>query len=166
MTNKLLYIIIVLLVLIIIGGGVFFFTKKSADENGAPTAENTTEANLSEQPNQAKFNEYFTNAFIAKLPVGAEFNPRKIIKTNVLAAGEQFCTSMDMKKQIPASTLSSAIYDVNAKQDTQSRGGAFPQALGPGNSIGCEPLSVPAGKYEYKIYLNDDLVINLPFEVK
>jgi len=127
---------------------------------------------LSEQPDQSKFGEYFTNIFIAKLPAGAEFDPQAIIKTKVFSAGEQFCTSMDMKKQIPANTLSSAVYDVNARQDVSPRGAAFPQALGPnsgesmGNSIGCAPLEQNVGKYEYKIYINESLVAVLPFEVK
>lgn len=127
---------------------------------------------LSEQPNKTVFSQYFTNIFIARLPVGAEFNPGKIIKTKIFKVGDQFCTSMDMKKQIPANTLSSAVYDVNTKQDVAPRGAPFPQALGPklgeskGNSIGCEPLERTVGKYEYKIYVNNDLVAVLPFEVK
>lgn len=121
---------------------------------------------LSEQPDQATYNEYFTAAYLAKLPAGAEFNPGKIVKTKIFTAGEQFCTSMDMKKQIPANTLSTAIYDVSEKKDAQPRMGTFPQALGPGNSVGCEPMTETVGKYEYKIYINDVLAIVLPFEVK
>lgn len=79
---------------------------------------------------------------------------------------------MDMKKQIPANTLSNAVYNVNAKQDTQPRSGTFPQALGPcpgqnmGNTVSCAPLEQALGKYEYKIYIDDILVAVLPFEVK
>ena len=160
MTNKkTLYIIIVILVLIIVGGIFFFSPNKS---NNIPS----DNSNLSEQPNKAKYDEYFTGAFLAKLPAGAKFDPFKIIKTNTFSAGEQFCTSLDMKKQIPANSLSSVVYDVNAKQNTQPRGGTFPQAMGPGGTVGCENLSQSVGKYEDKIYINDDLVIILPFEVK
>jgi len=74
--------------------------------------------------------------------------------------------SINMKKQVLANTFSSAVYDVDAKQEIQPRGGAFPQAMGPGNSTGCQSLDQSAGKYEYKFYLNDDLVAVLPFEVK
>lgn len=169
--NKFLYVIIGILVLIIIGGGFFFFSKNTVNnnepsKNESPVAENTTATNLSEQPDKAKYNEYFTGAYLAKLPAGAEFNPWKIIKTNVFALDEQFCTSIDMKKQISANTLSSAVYDVNTKQDVMPRGGTFPQAMGPGNSTGCQSLVQSVGKYEFKIYVNDDLVIILPFEVK
>ncbi|MCX6751546.1 MAG: hypothetical protein NT161_02130 [Candidatus Nomurabacteria bacterium] len=163
--NKTLYIIIIVLVLIIIGG-IFFFSQKETPVPTSPTTENVVDSNLSEQPDRIKFSEYFTGISLDKLPAGAKFEPFKIVRTNIFSLGEQFCISMDMKKQIPANTLSSVVYDVNAKQDTQTKGGAFPQALGPGNSIGCENLSQPIGKYENKIYLNNVLVSVLPFEVK
>lgn len=172
MTNKkTLYIIIVILVFIIVGGAFFFFgtqnKSKSLEQEPLSNVSNNENGNLSlsEQPNKEKYNEYFTGAYLAKLPAGAKFEPFKIIKTNIFSVGEQFCTSLDMKKQIPANTLSSAIYDVNTK-GTQSMGGAFPQAIGPGGSVGCGTLPTSIGKYENKIYINDDLVIVLPFEVK
>lgn len=170
MSNKSLYIIIALLVVIIAGGAFLFLGNKTPGEKdqAMPSASvsETPAANLSEQPNKAKFNEFFTSIFLAKLPAGAAFEPFKIVKTSVFSVGEQFCTSINMKKQVPAGTLSSAIYDVNAKQNAQPRGGAFPQALGPGNSTGCESLSQGAGEYEFKIYLNEDVVAVIPFEVK
>ncbi len=167
MSNKLLYIIIALLVVVVAGGTYVFLGGKAPGNQpaGQPAGEESA-ADLSEQPDKVKFNEFFTSIFVAKLPVGAKFEPSKIVKTSVFSAGEQFCTSINMKKQVPADTLSSSVYDVSAKQDFQPRGGAFPQAMGPGNSIGCESLSEPVGQYEYKIYLNDDLVAVMPFEVK
>lgn len=182
--NTILYIIIIILVFALIVGGLFYFLgnkhrENSFSETGPSTSvpstivtEDENESNLSEQPNKEKFNEYFTEAYLAKLPADSEFKPFEIIKTKTFTFGEQFCSSLTMKKQIPANTLSTAIYDVNAKIDAQPRGGKFPQALGPlpggsaGPTIGCEPLIQSAGKYEYKVYLNDILVIVLPFEVK
>lgn len=169
--NKILYIIIAVLVLVIIGGGTFFLlgSKPSGDKNenaGRVSETPSVNSNLSEQPNEAKFNEFFTSIFLAKLPAGAKFEPSKIVRTRAFSVGEQFCMSINMKKQIPADTFSSAVYDVNAKQEIQPRGGAFPQAMGPGNSTGCQSLDQSVGKYEYKFYLNDDLVAVLPFEVK
>lgn len=36
-----------------------------------------------------------------------------------------------------------------------------------GGSVGCSgSLEQPAGKYEYKIYIDDVLAVVLPFEVK
>lgn len=176
MNRKLLYIIIILLVVIIAGGAFFLFGNKllnnKEEAGGQPMPSISSDAtpsfnpDLSEQPNMAKYNEFFTSIFLAKLPAGAAFEPFKIVKTGTFNVGEQFCTSLNMKKQIPANTLSSAVYDVNEKQNIQPRAGAFPQAMGPGNSTGCQPLSQIAGQYEYKIYINDDLIAVLPFEVK
>jgi len=174
MNNKLLYIIIALLVIIIAGGAFLFFGNKAPSNQNqgidqpAPSVSisETPAANLSEQPNKAKFDEFFTSIFLAKLPAGAKFEPFKVVKTNIFSAGEQFCTSINMKKQVPANTLSTSVYDVTTKQDAQPRGGTFPQALGPGNSTGCESSPQGTGKYEYKIYLNDYVIAVIPFEVK
>jgi len=176
MNNKLLYVIIALLVIIIAGGAFLFFGGKAPDDKnqgiGQPTPSASVsetpsvDTNLSEQPNRVKFNEFFSSIYLAKLPAGAKFEPSKIIKTSNFVIGDQFCMSINMKKQVLANTFSSAVYDVDAKQEIQPRGGAFPQAMGPGNSTGCQSLDQSAGKYEYKFYLNDDLVAVLPFEVK
>lgn len=153
-------------------GAIYPFMVQEEAVASSAQPEAAADNTLSEQPDKSKFSEYFTNISLAKLPVGVEFDPRVIIKTKVFASSEQFCVNMDMKKQIPANTLSSAVYDVNAKQDTVPRSGAFPQALGPGpgenmgNTVSCAPLEQTVGKYEYKIYINESLVAVLPFEVK
>jgi len=171
MSKKLLCIVIALLVIIIAGGAFFFLNNKAPGDGNqampsASVSETPANLNLSEQPNQAKFDEFFTAVWLAKLPVGAKFDPAKIKKTTAFSVGEQFCTSFNMKKQIPADTLTSAVYDTVAKKDVQPRGVAFPQALGPGNSIGCESLAQGVGQYEFKMYLGDVLVSVIPFEVK
>jgi len=79
------------------------------------------ENNLSEQPNQGKFNEYFTDFHLAKLPAGVEFNPFGIIRTSVFTAGEQFCTDMSIKKDIPAGNIGSAVYDINTNKTSSQK---------------------------------------------
>ena len=76
--NKILYIIIIILVFALIGGGLLYFLGNKSDENsisetGSSTSvpstivtEDENESNLSEQPNQEKFNEYFRRLFSAK----------------------------------------------------------------------------------------------------
>lgn len=168
--NKILYAIIAVLVLIIIGGAFFIFIKPSTEteESGQPETNNSqsTEGQaFSEQPNKQKFDEYFTSAALAKLPAGSKFDPFKIIKTNVFSSSEQFCTTLEIKKRIPAGGISTAVYDVNAKQEIQPKT-SFPQELKTGGSVGCQDLAQSAGKYEYKIYVDNVLAVVLPFEVK
>jgi len=173
MNSKILIIIIIILLVVIIGGAYYFFVFKpgKAPETGnQPTSGQeatgpTEETPLSEQPNQAKFNEYLTNAYLGKLPGGAEFNPWAVEKTKNFITSDQFCSGLDIKKDIATGTIAIAIYDVVAKQYARPKG-VFPMLLKQGGSIGCEPLSYPAGKYEYKIYLDNVLAAVLPFEVK
>jgi len=120
---------------------------------------------LFEKPNTEKFNEYFQEVYLAKLPAGSEFDPFNIIKTTSFTAGEQFCSSLTMKKDIPAGSFGMEVYDIGTKQDVQAKG-TFPQALKQGGSVGCENLQYPIGKYEFRLYIDDILVAILPFEVK
>lgn len=162
--NKLLYFIIVLLLVIIVGGGYFLFVKNNQKpaENALPS---TNQESLSEQPNQAKFNEYFSKANLGKLPPGTEFNPFKVVPTQVFSAGDQFCTSLEIRKIIKLGSLSVALYDT-VKKEYFSQKSVFPVELKTGGSVGCQNLDYPVGQYEYKIYVDDVLAIVLPFEVK
>jgi len=176
--NKVLYVVIVVLLLVIVGGGAFWFgSNRSMIKDDVQPANSDIKSSIediqsvdeqqvfSEQPDQQKFNEYFTEAAVAKLPVGVEFSPFNVEKTSVLNAGEKFCTTFSMKKQIIAGSLAAAVYDINAKKDVQPKS-SFPQKMGPGGSIGCEDLAWTTGKYEYKIYVDDVLAVVAPFEVK
>jgi hypothetical protein len=172
MSKNALYVIVAVLLVIIIGGGAYYLGSRGGQKEGvantpAANAPAVSEANktLSEQPNTAKFNEYFKSIYLGKLPVGAKFDPFKVTRATVFSAGEQFCTSMEIKKEIPAGSIAGAVYDVVAKTDIRPRS-AFPQKLATGGSMGCESLEYPTGKYEDKIYIDDVLVAVLPFEVK
>ncbi len=173
MNSKILIVIIIVLVIIIVGGAYYFLTQKSGkgpEANNQPAggqevAGGAEEEPLSEQPNKAKFDEYLTNAYLAKLPSGVSFSPWAVEKTKVFVSSDQFCTSMDIKKDIATGTLAMAVYDGVAKQDVQPKS-VFPMLVRQGNTIGCEPLSYSAGKYEFKIYLDNVLAVVLPFEVK
>jgi len=178
--NKTLYIIIGILVVIIIAGGAYFILSGKKSETSAPAggpggvssqtiAVQTPAAPpsepLSEQPNQAKYNEYLTEIHLGKLPAGAQFDPFKVIKTNVFSAGEQFCTVMNLKKTIIAGSEAAAVYDVVNKNYNQPKM-TFPQQLKQGGIVGCVDLTQTTGKYEYKFYIDDVLAAVLPFEVK
>lgn len=151
--------------------------NKTADETTTQKAETTTAAEttaaetqsteqLSEQPDKAKYDEYFTEFYLGKLPSGTDANPSNIpTKTAVFTSEDQFCTVWTQKKDIPSGSFSGAIYDTVAKKDFQPKT-TFPIALDAGGHMGSEPLTYPPGKYEYKIYIDDVLVIVMPFEVR
>jgi hypothetical protein len=151
--------------------------NKTAGETTTTQTETTTAAEttaaetqsteqLSEQPDKAKHDEYFTEFYLGKLPRGTDANPSNIpVKTAVFTSEDQFCTVWTQKKDIPAGSISGAIYDTVAKKDFEPKT-AFPMALNAGGHMGSQPLTYPPGKYEYKIYIDDILVIVLPFEVQ
>ena len=155
--------------------------NKTAGETTAPQTETTTAAEttaaettavetqateqLSEQPDKAKYDEYFTDFYIGKLPLGTDANPSNLpVKTAVFTSEDQFCTVWTQIKDIPAGSISSAIYDTVAKKDFEPKT-AFPMALNAGGHMGSQPLTYPPGKYEYKIYIDDVLAVVIPFEV-
>jgi len=163
MTNKTLYIIIGLLVLVVIIGGVYIFIRGANKQSETPPL--VSPQGLSEPPNKAKFDGYFTGASLGKLAGNQEFNPSKVVMTSVFSVTDQFCTSLDIKKEIPSGKLGGAVYDVNSKNYVTPKS-PFPVLLKAGNTIGCEPLEYPVGKYEQKLYVDDVLAIVLPFEVR
>jgi hypothetical protein len=61
--------------------------------------------------------------------------------------------------------LATAVYNTATKQDIEPKA-VFPVELKAGGSIGTQPLDLPTGKYEYKLYIDDVLAVNIPFEVK
>lgn len=148
-------------------------TPAAQTQPTAPVAEPKTEpvVQLSEQPNTAEFNKYFSEISLGKMPIGSkQISPPDNVptKTNVFSnKTDQFCVAMTMIKTIPVNVAAAGVYDVTAKSfaasDSKSK---IPRALTQGGSIGCESLALPIGKYEYKMYVNDILVSVIPFEVK
>ncbi|MDD5146597.1 MAG: hypothetical protein PHN39_02555 [Candidatus Pacebacteria bacterium] len=175
MNNKILVVIIVLLVVAVGGLLCLLLTNQKGNvpnqniSNNNPSSEGRAAVELaeelSEQPDQVKFDEYFTKAFLGRIPGGEQFNPAKVVKTKVFEQTDQFCTSLDIKKDIPAGALSVATYDTANKEFVRPKS-AFPQKLPGGNTMGCEGIMLSAGKYEQKIYVDDILAIVMPFEVK
>jgi hypothetical protein len=183
MSKNYLYIAIVILLLVIVGGGAYFLsnrhqtnvsqpsvpattqTSPTQPASATPTPTTPTAQTLSEQPNQAKFNEYFTSVNLAKFPKGQKFNPFAVVPTSVFSlATDQLCTSLSIIKTIPSGSFAYAIYDTVNKDYIMPKG-IFPHELKSGGSIGCSDLTESVGKYEYKIYVDDVLAIVLPFTV-
>ncbi len=174
-SNKLLYIVIALLIIVIGCGAYFIFCGKdnaierlnNQPENVLPAPAESSENNLSEQPNKAKYDEYLSDIYLGKMAIGKKIGTDGFpAKTNVFTSGvDQFCTMMNLKKTILSGGIATAVYDVVAKQDSQLKT-VFPVELKAGGSGGCGSLDQSAGKYEYKLYIDDVLVSVLPFEVK
>ena len=158
--------------------------NKTADETTTPQTETTvvpaetqSTLQLSEQPDKAKYDEYFTDFYLGKLPRGKQFGPylggkqfdpdNMPIKTAVFIASEdEFCLVGILKKDIPFGSFYISIYDAGAKKDAITKT-PFPKGLNAGDfGTADDPINFPTGKYEYKIYIDDALVIVVPFEVR
>lgn len=132
----------------------------------ATTAETQTIDQLSEQCNKAKYDEYFTEFCLAKLPKGTISNPSNLpAKTVVFTSEDQFCCVWAQKKELPAASFSGAVYDTVAKKDFQPRT-AIPIVANACGHMGSQSLACPPGRYKYKAYIDDVLGVVLPFEVR
>ena len=162
--------------------------NKTAGETTSLQTETTTAAEttavetqateqLSEQPDKAKYDEYFTDFYLGKLPRGQQFGPylggkqfdpdNMPVKTAVFIASEdEFCGVATLKKDIPLGSFYISIYDAGAKKDAVTKA-LFSQGLNAGDfGWADDPINFPPGKYEYKLYIDDVLVVVIPFEVR
>lgn len=144
---------------------ILIFVAGCGSKETSPTPQTETNEPLSEQPDAATFKEYFTEFYLAKMPVGQKLGESFPTRTTVYTPADQFCAMWTQLKVIPSGNLSTAIYDKGSGQYLRAKG-AFPQQLPQGGNAGCEGMTFPLGKYEYKIYVNDKLTVVLPFEVK
>lgn len=165
MKNKTLGVVIIILLIIVVGGATYLILGGKIDFKSLTAPLGSSEEPLSEQPNIAKFNEYFSEASLVKFPAGKQLDPFGVTKTKIFTSADQFCISLNIIKTIPSGSLGLAVYDVNAKTYTSPKS-AFPMELKSGDTVGCEDLDFPAGKYEQKVYIDDILAVVLPFEVK
>lgn len=158
--------LVIAIAVVVIGFGAWYVAKHKSSSTKTTTPANTSQVTTSEQPNQAKFSEFFTAFSMAKLASGQNIAPPDVvpINTNVFSATDQMCANMTIKKAIAANSLSTAFYDVVSKQNVNPPT-AFPQALPIGGTSGCSPPSLKAGKYEYKVYVDNVLVVDTPFTV-
>jgi len=129
-------------------------------EKASPTPPAAT-STLSEEPDRATFQKYFSDLGIGKMPDEVKNPPVDLQKNvSVFTAGDQICLYGTV---ILECQIRSAVYDVGAKKVV--REGGLPQPV-EGGFAGWEPVDLPVGKYEYKIYVGDALVGVFPFEVR
>jgi len=124
---------------------------------------------LSEEPNTAKFKEYFSDLYLAKPPPGVEIPASfEAIKTTTFSPSDRLCILGSANKIIATGAMATAIYDVTNKKYVKEKSPLNITGPVPTGSFTeeCKPITFPAGKYERKIYINDVLVAVLPFLVR
>ena len=98
---------------------------------------------------------------LGKIPSGGQLPLDLQQNATVFTQGDQISLYFSVIQEVQVRT---AIYDVEAKKVVKE--GGFPGSLTPKNYAGAEPLTIPSGKYEYKVYTGDVLVAVFPFEVR
>jgi len=115
----------------------------------------------SAQPDVAIFQKYFKELGLGKLPAEVKDIPTDLQKNaTIFTADDQICLYGEI---ILECQLRNTVYDVEAKKVVNE--GGLPRPM-TGGFAGWEPLTIPAGKYEYKVYVGDVLVAVFPFEVR
>jgi hypothetical protein len=116
---------------------------------------------LSEQPDMAAYHKYFSDLGIGRMPPGENVSPLELEKNvTVFKTTDQICCYGTI---ILECQLTSTMYDTVAGKVVEE--GGLPKPM-TGGFAGWEPMPVPAGKYEYKIYVSGALVAIFPFEVQ
>jgi len=154
--NKIILLIVIVILIAI--GGYFFMTNRTG---------NIKTSVSSVQIDTLKYDEYFRSIYLGKIANGQEVGYGAVPEiTGVFTKGkDQYCTIVEVKKEIPQGTYASAIYDVNSKTYFKQKT-AFQGVFDLGTNAGCGSIPVPAGKYEYRSYLDDVLIFVFPFEVR
>lgn len=133
----------------------------TGNSSSVKTSTATTPATtLSEQLDKATYQRYFSDIGLGKLPSGGQLPLDLQQNATIFTQGDQIGVYLSVIQEVQVRT---AIYDIEAKKIVKE--GGFPKSLTPSNYAGAEPLTIPAGKYEYKVYAGDVLVAVLPFEV-
>jgi hypothetical protein len=125
-----------------------------------PTA-TTPGITLSELPDKATFQKYFSEMGLGKCPANAK-GPQDIQRNvTTFTAGDYFTLYGTVIQEVQ---VSAQYYDVVTKQSADA--GAPPTALKVGGFASSSSLTLPVSKYEYKVYVANLLVAVFPFEVR
>jgi hypothetical protein len=144
--------------------GVFPFEVLAApaatQTSQTPATTTAPSVTLSEQPDKVTFQKYFSEMGLGKIPTDGKFPQDLQRNATVFTAGDQICLYGNI---ILECQTRDAVYDVLAKKVIQE--GGLPKPM-TGGFAGWEPLTIPVGTYEYKVYVTDILVAVFPFEVR
>jgi hypothetical protein len=124
------------------------------------TSSVTPSSTLSEQPDMVAYKKYFSDLGIGRMPPGENVSPLALEKNvTVYKTTDQICLYGTIVMECQ---LTSTMYDTVTGKVVEQ--GGLPKPMS-GGFAGWEPMPVPAGKYEYKVYVGDALVGVFPFEV-
>jgi len=113
------------------------------------------------QPDIATFQKYFKELGLGKVPPGVKDFPTDLQKNaTVFTTEDQICLYGEIILEcMPRNTV------CDSETGNVVSEGGLPRPM-TGGFAGWEPLTIPAGKYEYKVYVDDVLVAVFPFEVR
>jgi len=116
---------------------------------------------LSEQPDKATFEKYFSEMGLGRLPTDGKL-PFDIQKNvTVFSLGDNLYLYGTVTQEVQ---ISARYYNVTTKEHVAA--GAPPVPLKPGGFASGEIVNLTSGKYEYKVYVGDTLVAIFTFEVR
>lgn len=122
----------------------------------------------SEKADAQKLSEYFKSITLGKLALGKKVSPPKVVptKTTAFTSKDQFCITLDVKKDIPVGVVATALYSVELQQNIKDKE-ASTDVTKAGSMSSCGSLEgLPYGRYEVKIYVDDVLAGVYPFTYK
>ncbi len=142
---------LLLLIIVGCGGGL----EQTTPSSSAPPP------TLSEQPDMVTYHKYFSELGIGKMPAEIK-DPVADLQKNVsvFTAGDLICLYGTITQKCQPR---SKVYNVSTGKVVKE--GGLPQPMD-GGFAGWEPIDIPAGQYEYKVYVGDILVGVFPFEVR
>jgi hypothetical protein len=138
-------------------------TVKSIPPDGTASSGQLKQV-LSEQPDQAAFNEYFTELGLGKLPENGNL-PSDLKKNDNIFISNGLEQIVIYGELLLDAKLSTAVYDAGAGKNIRDKS-ELPMVVKKGGFAESEPVNFPPGKYEYKIWAGSKLTGVFPFEVR
>lgn len=119
---------------------------------------------LSEQPDEATFEAFFSDLYIGLLPPGQTIGPGvQVTRTTTFKTNDLYVLGGTVIKEVQ---LQARFYDVAAGGFIEGMSPIPPMPMAPGGFAGSNVMTLPAGRYELKCYAGDKLVAVLPFTVE
>jgi len=120
---------------------------------------------LSDQANKNVFHEYFSELGLGKLPEGEKVGPSNFQRNvEVFTSEHQIVLYGTLLQDTQAGQVSAGIYNPEDNRFVIEKSG-FPRPMSKGGFASASPVNLPAGKYEYRVYVSDVLVAVFPFEI-